>query len=110
MSTELYLLIGISIMAAVTAFLRAVPFLIFGEKRKVPAYITRLSSLLPYAVMAILVVYCLRNINFLHVSGFLPELICTAIVIVLHLWKHNTIFSIVTGTICYMLLVQMVFV
>ena len=110
MSTNTYYIIAILIMAVVTAALRAIPFLVFGGKRKAPAYITNLSNLLPYAVMAMLVVYCLKNISFTSVNGFVPELISAALVIVLHLWKHNTILSIVAGTVCYMLLVQLVFV
>lgn len=110
MSTNLYLLIGIIIIALVTTALRAIPFLIFGGKRKAPEYITKLSSLLPYAVMAMLVVYCLKNISFSSVNAFLPELICAGIVVLLHLWKHNTILSIVVGTVGYMILVQLVFV
>ena len=109
MAENLYLLIGIAIMSVVTILLRAIPFLVFGGKRKAPAYITHLSSLLPYAVMAMLVVYCLRNISFTSVNSFIPELICVVIVIAVHLWKHNTILSIVVGTVIYMLLVQLVF-
>ena len=106
---DTYYLIGILIMAAVTALLRALPFLLFGSKRKVPGYIIRLSNLLPYAVMVMLVVYCLRNVSFSQAGTFLPECIGIAIVVLLHLWRHNTIMSIVTGTVVYMLLVQMVF-
>lgn len=108
--SQSYYIIGILIMAVITVLLRAIPFLVFGGKRKVPVYITNLSRRLPYAVMAMLVVYCLRNISFLSVNGFLPELICGVIVVLLHLWKHNVILSIVLGTVIYMLLVQMVFV
>ena len=104
-----YYLIGIVIMSVVTILLRAIPFLVFGGKRKVPGYITRLSSLLPYAVMVMLVVYCLRSISFSATGSFVPELICVVIVVLLHVWKHNTILSIVTGTVVYMLLVQLVF-
>lgn len=106
---DTYYLIGILIMAAVTVLLRALPFLAFGGKRKVPGFITRLSSRLPYAVMIMLVVYCLRNISFSGTASFLPECICVVIVILLHLWRHNTILSIVSGTVIYMLLVQVVF-
>ena len=105
-----YFATGIFIMAVVTALLRAAPFILFGGKRKPPELITHLSSLLPYAVMMMLVVYCLKNITFTSVNGFVPELICSAIVILLHIWKHNTILSIVTGTVLYMILVQLVFV
>ena len=97
-------------MAVITIALRAIPFLIFGGRRKAPQFIINLSNLLPYAVMAMLVVYCLKNVSFTSVNTFVPELISCVIVIVLHLWKHNTILSIVAGTVIYMLLVQLVFV
>ena len=66
-------LISILIMAAVTILLRAIPFLLFGGKRRPPALITHLSSLLPYAVMMMLVVYCLRNLSFTSAAGFVPS-------------------------------------
>lgn len=110
MTNNWYIPAAIMIMAAVTLLLRAVPFLIFGGKRRVPAYIARLSSRLPYAVMAILVIYCLRNITFTQINGFAAELLSAGVVIGLHLWKHNTILSIAAGTVSYMLLVQLVFV
>ncbi|MCF0229673.1 MAG: AzlD domain-containing protein [Parasporobacterium sp.] len=105
-----YIFIGILIIAAVTIALRALPFLVFSGKRKAPQFITKLSSLLPYAVMGMLVVFCLKDISFTSVGTFLPELISAALVAAVHLWKHNTILSIVAGTVCYMLLVQLVFV
>lgn len=110
MTGNIYYIIAIAIMAIITAALRAIPFLIFSGKRKAPQSIVTLSNLLPYAVMSMLVVYCLKNISFASVNSFMPELISCVIVIALHLWKHNTILSIVAGTVIYMLLVQMVFV
>jgi len=107
--SDTYYLIGILIMAAVTVLLRVLPFIALGGKRKVPGYITRLSSRLPYAVMVMLIIHCLRNISFSKAGTFLPECICIIIVILLHLWRHNTILSIVSGTVIYMLLVQVVF-
>ena len=99
----------IAVTALVTMFLRFVPFLLFGGKRETPAYISYLGRLLPYAVMAILVVYCLRNISFLSAPFGAPELISCAVVALLHVWKRSSILSILGGTACYMLLVQLVF-
>ena len=39
----------------------------------------------------------------------LPELISVALVVILHLLRGNTLLSILSGTICYMILVQVVF-
>ena len=99
----------IAVTALVTMFLRFVPFLLFGGKRETPAYISYLGKLLPYAVMAMLVVYCLRNISFLSAPFGAPELISCAVVALLHVWKRSSILSILGGTACYMLLVQLVF-
>lgn len=99
----------IAVTSVVTAVLRFIPFLIFGGKRETPAYISYLGRLLPYAVMAMLVVYCLRNISFAAAPFGAPELISCAVVALLHVWKRSSILSILGGTVCYMLLVQLVF-
>ena len=99
----------VAVMALVTLFLRALPFAIFGGKRKTPAFITYLSNVLPYAIMGMLVVYCLRNIELLTAPHGLPELIACAVGVGLHLWRKNTLLSIAAGTVVYMLLVQLVF-
>lgn len=93
----------------VTAATRFIPFLIFGEKRKTPAIIEYLGTVLPCAIMGMLVVYCLKDISFVKGSFGIPELISCAVVSALHVWKRNSLLSIGGGTVCYMLLVQLVF-
>ena len=99
----------ILVMALVTAALRFLPFMIFTKGRKVPEVMAYLGRVLPYAVMAMLVVYCLKGISFVQMPFGLPELISVVLVVVLHVWKRNTLLSIIGGTVCYMMLVQMVF-
>ena len=99
----------IVVMAAVTALLRFLPFLIWSGKRKTPEVVLYLGKVLPYAIMAMLVVYCLKGINVLAAPYGLPELIAVAVVAGLHAWKRNTLLSIVVGTVVYMFLVQVVF-
>ena len=99
----------ILVMALVTAGLRFLPFVIFTKGRRVPDVVAYLGRVLPYAVMAMLVVYCLKGISFVQMSFGLPEIISVVLVVVLHVWKRNTLLSIVGGTVCYMLLVQLVF-
>lgn len=99
----------VAVMALVTAGLRFLPFLIFGEKRPTPRLITYLGKVLPYAIMGMLVVYCLKSASPLEYPYALPELIGCACVVLLHLWKRNTLLSIGGGTVCYMLLLQLVF-
>ena len=99
----------VAVMALVTAGLRFLPFLIFGENRQTPKLITYLGKVLPYAIMAMLVVYCLKSVTPLEYPYALPELIACAVVVLAHVWKRNTLLSIISGTVCYMLLVQFVF-
>ena len=99
----------IAVAGAVTLLLRFLPFLIFNGKRETPPYIIYLGKVLPYAIMGMLVIYCLRGISFTAAANFLPELIACAVVVLAHVWKRNTLLSIISGTVCYMLLVQVVF-
>jgi len=96
------------VCGACTFLTRALPFLIFGG-RAVPEKVKYLGRVLPMAVMATLVIYCIRGISFTAAGDFLPELISLAVVTALHLWRRNTLLSVAGGTACYMLLVQMVF-
>lgn len=102
-----YTLILIAVMSAVTALLRFLPFILF--QKKTPKAIKYLSTVLPYAVMGMLVVYCLKNVSLVSYPYGLPELISVSAVALLHIWKRNTLLSVGAGTILYMLLVQLVF-
>ena len=93
----------------VTMATRFLPFLIFGEKRKTPPIIEYLGTVLPCAIMGMLVVYCLKDVSLTSAPFGLPELIGIAVVALLHIWKRNTLLSIICGTVCYMILVQTVF-
>lgn len=106
---DLHSALLIAVMSLVTIGLRFLPFLIFGENRKTPDLIAYLGQVLPYAIMGMLVVYCLKGISFAASPYGLPELLGCAAVVLLHLWKRNTLLSIGGGTVCYMLLVQLVF-
>lgn len=99
----------IAVVALGTALLRFLPFIIFSDSKKTPKFIEKLSKTLPYAVMGMLVVYCLKDISFLSLGGFLPALIAGALVAASYLWKRNTLISITGGTLFYMFLVQVVF-
>lgn len=101
-------LLIIAICAICTFAERLLPFVIFGD-REVPSPIRYLGNMLPLAVMATLVVYCLRHISFSEAGLFLPQLICVAVTALLHFWRKNTMLSVVCGTVLYMVLVQTVF-
>lgn len=104
-----YALIQILVMAAITALLRFLPFLAFPGGRKRPQIITYLGTVLPYSVMAMLVIYCLKNVSLIAAPHGIPELLAIVTVVCLHLWKKNTLLSIFGGTVFYMALVQVVF-
>ena len=101
--------LAIAVIALVTALLRFLPFLIFGGGRKTPAVVERLGAVLPYAIMELLVIYCLKGVPFPSPEGWAPALIGCLLTAGLHVWRRNTLLSIVSGTVAYMLLVQLVF-
>ncbi len=100
----------IAVVALVTLALRVSPFLVFGGKRNPPEIISYLGRVLPFAVMGMLVVYCFKNVSFISFPFGIPELIAGVTVALLHIWKKNTLISIVGGTVLYMVLVQTVFI
>lgn len=100
-------ILTIAILATATALTRFLPFAIFRGK-KTPGTITYLSKVLPPAVFGMLVVYCLKDVDFTGGHYGLPELIGIATTCALHMWKHQMLISILGGTVTYMLLVQFV--
>ena len=106
---DLHSALMIAVIALVTAALRFLPFWIFRENRQTPPLIAYLGQVLPFAIMGMLVVYCLKDISFRSAPFGIPEFIGCAVVAALHVWKRNTLLSIGAGTVCYMLLVQFVF-
>lgn len=99
----------IGVVALCTLLTRALPFWILGGKKEIPQTIQYLGKVLPPAIMIILVIYCLKSVNILVGSRGIPELLAIGLVVILHLWKKNTLLSIGAGTVFYMILVQVVF-
>lgn len=97
----------IAVMAIVTMLLRFLPFIIF--RKETPEYISYLGQVLPAALIGMLVIYCLKDTSFTEAPHGLPELIAAGIVVLLQAWKRNSLLSILSGTVIYMLLVQLVF-
>ena len=99
----------LTVIALVTAALRFLPFLIFGENRKTPPVIAYLGQVLPFAIMGMLVVYCLKDVSLTAAPFGIPEILGCITVALLHIWKRNTLLSIGAGMVFYMILVQFVF-
>ncbi|MGN0658796.1 MAG: branched-chain amino acid transporter permease [Emergencia sp.] len=100
----------VAVAAVITFLLRVLPFAVFGGEKETPPFITYLGGVLPYAIMGMLVIFCLKNVSLISAPFGLPELISCLLVVLLHLWKRNTLLSIGGGTVCYMVLIQTVFV
>lgn len=96
-------------VVAGTMLTRFLPFLLFPVGKPTPKFVKYLGRVLPAAVFGLLVVYCLRSVDLFSGSRGLPEAISIALVVALHLWKRQMLLSIAGGTVCYMLLVQLVF-
>lgn len=97
----------IAIMAVVTVMIRFLPFIVF--KNKTPKYISYLGRVLPSAIIGMLVIYCLKDVRPTVHPFAIPELIAVACVVVMQVWRRNSLLSILSGTLIYMLLVQLVF-
>ena len=109
MLTTLQSLIIVSMLMLGTCITRFLPFLLYPDAAAAPRFIAYLGKVLPAAAIGLLVVYCIRDIDFVISPHGLPEMIAIASVVVLHIWKKNILLSIGTGTVLYMLLVQVLF-
>lgn len=102
-----YILSAILVSAGITLGLRALPFLFFRDERKMPEWLSRLGAILPSAIMAVLIVYCLRSVKSDFVGSGIPGMLAVLVVAISYRWKHNTFISIVAGTVVYMVLIRM---
>ena len=104
-----YAALLVAIMAVFTILLRVLPFLIFRGERRTPPYLVYLGEVLPAAIIGMLVIYCLKDTAVTAAPFGAPEAIAAACVVVLQVWKRNSLVSILCGTVVYMLLIQLVF-
>ena len=95
--------IVVAISALIVLFFRAFPFLLFS-KRKPPAILRFIEQYIPPMIIAILIVYCLKDVDYLHSPFGVPQLIALCSTVLLHLWKKNSMISIFGGTILFMVL------
>ena len=97
----------VATMAIVTMLLRFLPFIVF--RKETPEYISYLGKVLPPAIIGMLVIYCLKDVNMLSSPFGIPELIAALCVVGMQIWKRNSLVSILSGTVIYMVLVQSIF-
>ena len=101
-------LIAIFVSAVITFGLRALPFLVFQEGKELPDQIKRLGMVLPSSIMAVLIVYCLKDVGDDFMADGLWKLIAAAITAVSYKWKHNTLLSIMSGTAVYICMISVI--
>lgn len=107
--TTAQVLVMVAVMALATIFTRVLPFLLFPSGKKTPKFVDYLGSVLPCAVIGMLVVYCFKGVTVTAWPFGIPEALSGSFVVAIHKWKHNLLLSIGGGTALYMALVQLVF-
>lgn len=107
MSGNMHALAIVLVCAGVTIALRALPFLFFGGKKGVPRLVASLGHTLPPAIMAALVVYCLKSVPFGSAADGAKQLAAAVVVVALHVWRRNTLLSVAAGTAVYMILIRL---
>lgn len=105
---NLYFVMALFTAALVTFALRFVPSILFREGR-IPRSFLRIGKVLPEAMMAVLVVYCLKDAQFFYGNYALPEILGIFSCIAIYLWRRNVLLSIGVSTFFYMVLVQVFF-
>ena len=105
--TQQIITIALCVLGTMTT--RFLPFLVFRETKKTPAFIQYIGKFLPPAIFGMLVIYCLRNVNVMQGSHGIPELLAIIVTCGLHIWKRQMLVSIAGGTIFYMLLLHFIF-
>lgn len=99
-------IITVILCVAGTMLTRFLPFLVFSAQKPTPKIIEYLGKALPPAIFGMLIIYCLKDVNFLDKMHGLFEIISITLTVVMHLWRRNFLISIASGTICYMILIQ----
>ena len=101
-----YILLAIVMSALITFGLRALPFVLFRGGRSMPEWMQRLGQILPSAIMAVLIVYCLKGAKSNPIGIGIPGIIAVAVVVASYKKKHNTFISIIVGTAAYMIMLR----
>ena len=105
--TQEILTVGAVVLGTMTT--RFLPFIIFPANKPIPKYIQYLGRVLPFSVIGMLIIYCLKDVSLITNPFALSEIIAILGIVALHKWQHSMLLSISGGTILYMLLVQFIF-
>lgn len=101
-------IVGVILLCGLCSFIiRAIPFILFGGKKEPPDIIKYLGKVSPSAVMAVLVIYCLKDVLFSSIYIGIPAFVGVGATILTHLYKKNTLLSVFVGTLCYMIIIRL---
>lgn len=100
-------MVTIAMVVIGTMITRFLPFLVFSSDKPAARPVQYIGSVLPGAMFGLLVIYCLKDVSLLSGTQGIPEMIAIAAVIGLHLWKRQMLLSIAGGTLCYIVLLQL---
>ena len=100
------MIITIILVIAATVLTRFLPYIIFREGKEIPGTVQYLGKVLAPAVFGLLIIYCLRNVNFAAGNHVVPEIISIAAVIALYQIKHDMLVPMAGGTVLYMILIR----
>jgi len=88
MINTLQMLVTIAVIALATFATRALPFICF-DSREPPIILLTIEKNLPPMILLLLVIYCLKNVQWFSAPYGIPELLSIGIVAGLHLWKKT---------------------
>ncbi|MCQ2437908.1 MAG: AzlD domain-containing protein [Clostridia bacterium] len=106
MNPDLYILLAILVCSLCTILVRVIPFILFGGKHGMPGILRRVATRLPAAIIAVLVIYCVKNVPGAPANEVIAAAAAILMVVGLHLWRKNTLLSIAGGTVLYMILLR----
>ena len=97
----------ILIAGIITILARFLPRIIF-RNRQLPGFIVYLGEKLPYALMGLLLVFCVRGVDYTNSKEVLPLALSFAGIILSFKFLKNFLLSIFLGTGIYMALIYLI--
>lgn len=107
--TDLQRWIMIASLASATILTRFIPFLLFPEHKELPTWLIKLGDRLPYASLGMLVVYALKDIKLTQTPFGASEIISLMCITLIHKAFKNTLVSIFSGLVIYLVCVNLLF-
>lgn len=107
--THKQMLLTVLVVMLGMMFTRFLVFFIFPPSKEPPQFVNYLGKVLPAAAIGLLVIYALKEVKLTKAPFAIPEFLAILVIVLIHKWRRNSLLSIATGTIVYMVLIQGVF-